>query len=108
MLLFRATCWGCFEICLEAVEAVAPELVVEGEPVLRCFERAGVEGDHAGFAVALAADKCGALEYVEMLADCGEGHGVGCGQLANGEGGLGDGMQQCAPRAIGQSVEDEI
>jgi len=59
-------------------------------------------------ALTFAADERGALQHVKMLADRCQRHGIRSSQLAHRKRVLGDGVQQRAARAIGQSVEDEV
>ena len=97
-----------FEQVLQAVEIGLPELLVEGEPVLRGLERLGVEADHAAGAAALALDEGGALEDVEVLGDGGEGDGVGLGELADGLLAADDVAEEGAAGGIGEGVEDRV
>ena len=97
-----------FEVLLKAVEAAAPEALVEGEPILGRTESVGVEVHHTAASAALAADERGALEDVEVLGYGGERDGVRLGDLADGFFAACDVAQDGAAGGVGQGVEDGV
>src|SRR5690349_25080730 len=99
---------GTAKILVEAIEALGPETLVEGEPVGSALEGGGVEPAAAVLAVADPGNEGGLLQHLQMARDRGERDLERCGQLVDRALSLHEPQQNRPARRIGQGGEGEV
>ena len=91
---------------IERIEAVAPEALVEAQPLVCAGERAGGEAAQMRAAAHLAADQSGALQRLDVFRGGGERHGEGFGKLADRPLAAGEFAQHPPARGVAKGVKD--
>ena len=92
----------------ERIQSLRPELLVEGEPLVRAAQRAGFEPAHMGPATHLATDQPGALERLDVLRRRGERDREGLCELTDGPFAGGEVGQHAAAGGVAEGVEDGV
>ena len=91
---------------VENVEPRGPEALIEGEPLVRARERAGIEAADMGAPAHLALDQAGAFKNLDVLRGRRQRHGERLGKLADGALAGGEFEQHAPAGGVAQRVED--
>src|SRR3989304_3795394 len=72
------------QVIVQAFETLLPVAAIVFDPLVGLFQRARLQAAGTPLRLAAAGDEPGALQYLEVLGDSGEGHLEGRGELGNG------------------------
>ena len=92
----------------EHVQPIAPEALVEREPLMGAGKRAGIEPADMGAPAHLAAHQPGTLQRLDVLGGGLQGDGEGLCELADRALAGGEIAQHLPPRGVAQGVEDGV
>lgn len=93
------------EILVQAIEALIPNPAIALDPLGDLLERASLEPAWPPLRPAAACDQSGALQYLEMLRNSGEGRVEGLGQFLDRGFTRSEARKDRAPSGVGQGPE---